>query len=269
MSLISDIFKHFESGVESFFLDPRDPRRYGPLEGQEGFVPDEGEDAFGNDNAKYTGVGSNKGQEIRQAAMMGGLDTIMENVRVAMSPGGGGMTPELLNNLTQASWSLSSLYNGTQDEGSQAAMDTINFITSVQEDDLGTEDFWESFARMNATMTDPNAPTEQDSALTDQLKEQQELALEQQRVATLMAQRNFERDGITSVVQLLPASARMGFMADLFTVPKFSQLFFGDFDGGASEGPYIGGVLGSTVPQSSGLPPQAGGTATRPSYLGP
>jgi hypothetical protein len=206
-----------------------------------------GSAADGADNAKFTGTGgaATKAEEIRNYAMMSGLDDIIKYTRDKINSNEQ-LTPEDMQALTQASQYLGSLYNGADTQGSRAALDTLNFITNVQDDDVGTLDFYETFAKLGSQLPAPGT-TAGESELTASLQEQQELALEAQRVQTLMAQRNYEREGVMSVIQMLPSASRLQFMADLFAVPKFAQMFFGDLDAGLNDGPYVGGVLGSTV----------------------
>lgn len=209
----------------------------------------------GADDVKFTGTA--RQQELARYALSSGINNVMDAVREAMAPGGGGMTPELLETLSQASYAMGSLYNGTNDESSQAAIATLNYITSVSEDDVGTGEFYENFARFGSKLPKPGESVE-DNAMADALAEQQQLALEAQRIETLTAQRNYEREGVMSVIQMLPSAARIQFMSQLFRIPKFSQMFFGDFDQGTNDGPYIGGVLnrgfGGSIPSGQVQP---------------
>ena len=177
-------------------------------------------------------------------------DPVAEQIRTyAMSIG--------MDQLLQGTSFLGSLYNGNADLGQSAALNVLAFISSAAEGDYSSNSFLVGLAKAGSTL--PTAAQPEDDALAQSLLEQQELALEQQRITTLMAQRNYEREGILSIIQMLPSANRLEFMSAMFQTPKFAQLFFGDLDAGSNDGPYVGSVLGSlgagpTTPTSSATP---------------
>ena len=195
-------------------------------------------------------------EQIRTYAMSIGMDQLVAGIAEQMKSGQP-ISEQQLDQLLQGTSFLGSLYNGNADLGQSAALNVLAFISSAAEGDYSSNSFLVGLAKAGSTL--PTAAQPEDDALAQSLLEQQELALEQQRITTLMAQRNYEREGILSIIQMLPSANRLEFMSAMFQTPKFAQLFFGDLDAGSNDGPYVGSVLGSlgagpTTPTSSATP---------------
>ncbi|KKN37636.1 hypothetical protein LCGC14_0761510 [marine sediment metagenome] len=189
-------------------------------------------------------------EQIHTYLLTAGLDELYKTA-AAKRRAGQPLTAEELDAITQGAGFLGSLYNGTADVGTQASLELLSYITSAADGDYSSPSFALGLAKIGAGLLPPVSAATQEDDLTKSLMEQQTLVMEQQRIETMTARRNYEREGILSVIQMLPSANRLQFMSAMFQTPKFSQLFFGSLDEGFSEGPYVGGVIGSLGDQGS------------------
>ena len=150
------------------------------------------------------------------------------------------LTDDDLTYMSQVNSFLASLASG--DVNTIAMVDMVSFVSSAAEGDFSSPSVILNYAKL-APPAVSSTPEEDD--LTKSLMQQQTLVMEQQRIETMTARRNYEREGILSVIQMLPSGNRLQFMSAMFQTPHFSELFFGSLDAGYSDGPYVGGVIGS------------------------
>ncbi len=169
-----------------------------------------------------------------------GYDVAMETINARLASGQA-LTAEDLATMSQIAGFTASIVNKTADVSSTAAMEMLSYVTSAAEGDFSSPKAVLAFAQL----APPEAPMTEEDDLTKSLMEQQTLVMEQQRIETMTARRNYEREGILSVIQMLPSGNRLQFMSAMFQTPHFSELFFGSLDAGYSDGPYVGGVIGS------------------------
>ena len=173
---------------------------------------------------------------------MMGYDATMTDINQRRLAGQA-LTANDLEAMSQIAMVTAQMHNQTIDVTSNFNIDVLSYLTSVEEGDFSSPQGVLNWAKMVGGLDQAPAQTEQDD-LAASLMEQQNLLMEQTRLDTLTARRNYEREGILSVIQMLPSGNRMQFMSSMFQQPKFAQLFFGSLDEGSNEGPYVSGVLG-------------------------
>ncbi len=197
--------------------------------------PQPGDDDF---DFKFTNPGEEDAYNFYMAM---GYDVAMESIQQTLASGQP-LTSDQLTTMSQVAGFTASMVNKTADVQSTAAMEMLSFVTSAAEGDFSSPTAVLAFAQL----APPEATvTAEEDDLTKSLMQQQNLIMEQTRIETMSARRNYEREGILSVIQMLPSGNRLQFMSAMFQTPHFSELFFGSLDAGYSDGPYVGGVIGS------------------------